>query len=64
MREDYAEVMDSLRVVMKKNLEVTLIEQYDHNYLPKWKEIFNRLDDYHRFTNYDDFELIVSVLVS
>ena len=48
---------------MNKNVEVTLVEQYDHNYLPKWKEVFNRLDDYHRFTNYDDFENIVSELV-
>jgi len=59
---DYINVMDRLRVVMNKNLEVTLVEQYDHNYLPKWKEVFNRLDDHHRFTNFDDFEIIVNEL--
>ena len=58
----YIEVMKDLSVVINKNLEVTLVEQYDHNYLPKWKEVFNRLDDHHRFTNFDDFELIVNEL--
>jgi hypothetical protein len=47
---------------MNKNYVVTLQEQYDHNYLPKGKEVFNRLDEWHRLTNFDDFERIVRVL--
>jgi hypothetical protein len=43
---------------MNKSYEVTLIEQIDHQYLPKYREIFNRLDESHRFTNYDDFEIV------
>ena len=50
--------MDKIYGLLTKQFQGTLVEQIDHQYLPKFREIFNRLDDANRFTNYDDFEIV------
>ena len=60
--EQPEELYRDLLNVMNKSFAVTLQEQYDHVYLPKFREVFNRLDEWHRLTNYDDFEQIVRLL--
>ncbi len=44
---------------MSKSYKATLTEQIDHQYLPKFKEVYNALDERHRFTNYDDYEVVI-----
>jgi hypothetical protein len=57
-KEGHTELLKRLRHLMNKTFETTLVEQVDHQYLPKFREIFNKLDEHHRFTNYDDFEIV------
>ena len=37
-RDDYSKLMGKLSFIVRKYLEVDLVEHYYHNFIPKWKE--------------------------